>query len=117
MRSDVVVVSPFMKRVALAVQAFVRSKEYEVYDMCKHIGFWRTLLVRYSARTDQLCVLVIVGNPYEESVPKAAEGLARVTDAVRAEIDGVMRELLGRCCRSSPAWRRTTTRCEGGCGA
>ena len=59
------------------------------------IGFWRTLLVRYSARTDQLCVLVIVGNPYEESVPKAAEGLARVTDAVRAEIDGVMRELLG----------------------
>lgn len=94
-RSDVVVVSPFMKRVVLAVQAFVRSKEYEVYDMCKHIGFWRTLLVRYSARMDQLCVLVIVGNPYEESVPKAAEGLARVTDAVRAEIDGVMRELLG----------------------
>ena len=93
-RSDVVVVSPFMKRVALAVQAFVRSKEYAVYDMCNHIGFWRTLLVRYSARTDQLCVLVIVGNPYEASTPKPAEGLEKVTEAMRQEIDGVMKDLL-----------------------
>lgn len=94
MGRDVVVVSPLMKRVAQAVEAFVRASSYAVYDMCNHIGFWRTLLVRYSARTDQLCVLVIVGNPYEASTPKPAEGLEKVTEAVRQEIDGVMKDLL-----------------------
>ena len=59
-----------MKRVALAVQAFVRSKEYEVYDMCKHIGFWRTLFIAVFAALGAL-----------------AGGIGNKRDAVRVAIN------------------------------
>lgn len=92
--SDVVVVSPLMKQVVKRVEAFIVSKSYQTYDMCQHLGFWRSLLLRYSERTNQLLILVVVGNPYERSLPKAQEALAKLTDATRSEIDGVMKELL-----------------------
>ena len=92
--SDVVVVSPLMKQVVKRVEAFIVSKSYQTYDMCQHLGFWRSLLLRYSERTNQLLILVVVGNPYERSLPKAQEALAKLTDATRREIDGVMKELL-----------------------
>ena len=86
-------VSPLMKMVAHAVQSFICSKSYDVYDMCNHVGFWRSLLLRYSARTDQLCVLVVVGNPYAKSTPKADEAEECLTDTIRHEIDSLMQEL------------------------
>ena len=92
--SDVVVVSPLMKQVVKRVEAFIVSKSYQTYDMCQHLGFWRSLLLLYSERTNQLLILVVVGNPYERSLPKAQEALAKLTDATRSEIDGVMKELL-----------------------
>ena len=92
-RRDVVVVSPLMKAVAAAVQTFVRASAFPVYDMCNHVGFWRSLLLRYSARTDQLCVLLVVGNPQAKSLPKAEEAAKLLTDAIRAEIDTLLRQL------------------------
>ena len=91
---DVVVVSPLMKQVVTSVQSFICSKSYEVYDMCNHVGFWRSLLLRYSARTDQFCVLLVVGNPYVKSTPKAEEAEECLTDSIRQEIDSVMQELV-----------------------
>mgnify|MGYP003262440768 CR=1 FL=1 len=83
-----------MKRVVKIVQDFVRSRAYQTYDMCNHLGFWRSLLLRYSERTNQLMVLLVVGNPYERSLPRVEEANAKLTDAIRAEIDGVLRDLL-----------------------
>lgn len=83
-----------MKQVVKRVEAFITSKSYPTYDMCQHLGFWRSLLLRYSERTNQLLVLVVVGNPYERSLPNAREALSKLTDAVRREIDDVMKELL-----------------------
>ena len=92
--SDVVVVSPLMKQVVKRVEAFIGSKPYQTYDMCQHLGFWRSLLLRYSERTNQLLILVVVGNPYECSLPNAQEAISKLTDATRCEIDNVMKELL-----------------------
>ena len=78
----------------MSVQSFIRSKTYEVYDMCNHVGFWRSLLLRYSARTDQLCVLLVVGNPYAKSTPKAEEAELFLTESIKQEIDSLMHELL-----------------------
>ena len=83
-----------MKQVVSLVQSYIRSTSYAVYDMCNHIGFWRSLLLRYSARNNQLCVLVVVGNPYAKSMPKAADALELLTDAIRTEIDEVMKGVL-----------------------
>ena len=83
-----------MKQVVKRVEAFITLKSYPTYDMCQHLGFWRSLLLRYSERTNQLLVLVVVGNPYERSLPNAREALSKLTDAVRREIDDVMKELL-----------------------
>ena len=91
---DVVVVSPLMKRVVRIVQDFVRSRSYQPYDMCSHLGFWRSLLLRHSERTNQLMVLLVVGNPYERSLARVEEANAKLTDAIRGEIDGVLRDLL-----------------------
>ena len=101
-RRDVVVVSPLMKAVAASVQSFVRESHYAVYDMCNHVGFWRSLLLRYSARTDQLCVLVVVGNPQAKSLPKAEEAAALLTDAIREEIDALLRQLQERIVAAFP---------------
>ena len=89
------VVSPIMKQAATIVQNFIRTHSYSTYDMCQHIGFWRSLLVRFSDRTNQLCLVVIVGNPYERSTPKAEDAVEKLTAAVREEIDRLMHELLG----------------------
>ena len=88
------VVSPLMKRVVRIVQDFVRSRSYQPYDMCSHLGFWRSLLLRHSERTNQLMVLLVVGNPYERSLARVEEANAKLTDAIRGEIDGVLRDLL-----------------------
>lgn len=91
-----------MKAVAACVQSFVREHDYAVYDMCNHVGFWRSLLLRYSARTDQLCVLVVVGNPQAKSLPKAKEAAALLTDAIRGEIDALLRTLEERVVAAFP---------------
>ena len=83
-----------MKQVVSLIQQYIRSTSYSVYDMCNHVGFWRSLLLRYSARNNQLCVLVVVGNPYAKSTPKAEEALSLLTEEIRKEIDQVMREVL-----------------------
>ena len=83
-----------MKRVVRIVQDFVRSRSYQPYDMCSHLGFWRSLLLRHSERTNQLMVLLVVGNPYERSLARVEEANAKLTDAIRGEIDGVLRDLL-----------------------
>ena len=88
-----------MKQAAAVVQDFIRSSSYPVYDMAQHTGFWRSLLVRYSERNNQLLMVVIVGNPHNRSLSNANEALQLVTDEIRQEIDTVMRELM-QCCVS-----------------
>ena len=92
-----------MKQAASIVQQFIRLSSYKVYDMCHHIGFWRSLLVRYSERTNQLLLLVVVGNPYVESTPKAEDALQQMTEEVRQEIDKVMNDLMRVCSEHLPS--------------
>lgn len=92
-----------MKQAAAVVQEFIRASEYKVYDMAHHVGFWRSLLVRYSERNNQLLMLVVVGNPHEKSLPQAKEALALVTDEVRSEINSVLTELMKVCVEKIPS--------------
>lgn len=92
-----------MKQAAAVVQDFIRSSEYKVYDMAHHVGFWRSLLVRYSERNNQLMMLVVVANPHERSLPNAKEAMTLITDAIREEIDVVMKELVKVCVEKIPS--------------
>lgn len=100
---NIVIVSSVMKQAVAVVQEFIRSKEYKVYDMCHHVGFWRSLLVRHSERNNQLMIVVIVGNPYEQSLPNANEALKQMSEEVRQEIDSVMKELANVCVEKIPS--------------
>ena len=103
MNSDIVIVSPVMKQAVAVVQEFIRSSEYKVYDMAHHMGFWRSLLVRHSERTNQLMLVLVVANPYQRSLPKAEEGLKLVTEEVFKEIEEVMQKLMHVCVEKIPS--------------
>lgn len=92
-----------MKQAAAVVQEFIRSSEYKVYDMAQHMGFWRSLLVRYSERNNQLLMLVVVANPHAKSLPHAKEALALVTDEIRTEIHTVLTDLMKVCVEKIPS--------------
>lgn len=83
------------RRVAEGLEQVVRESGQPVYDRLRHVGYWRLVVVRSSARTEQTVVVVMVSEKGEvkggDGVLDDAECRVAVVKALDALLGGQAR--------------------------